>query len=165
MLDTYVWHFFDEPFHCAIPLSFRISDGVEIGISKYTLLMLFAFAVVAAIYIPLAKKIQTGDAPTGTWWNLFEAVLTFLRNEIAKPYIGKDADRYVPFVWTIFLFVLFCNLFGMVPFMGSPTASFTVTFVLAMFVFVFIHIKSIQQFGLKGALKVVRAGSRFADRD
>jgi F-type H+-transporting ATPase subunit a len=153
VLDTYVWHFFDEPFHCAIPLPFGKFHGVEFGISKYSVLMLFAFAVVAAIYIPLAKKIQVGDAPTGTWWNLFEAVLTFLRDDIAKPYIGKDADRYVPFIWTIFLFVLFCNLFGMVPFLGSPTASFTVTFVLAMFVFAFIHIKSIQQFGLAAHLK------------
>ena len=45
--------------------------------------------------------------------------------------IGKDADRYVPYLWTTFLFVLTCNLLGMFPFMGSPTASFAMTSVLA----------------------------------
>ena len=44
--------------------------------------------------------------------------------------------------------MLFCNLLGMLPFMGSPTASFTVTSVLAITVFVFIHFSSIKRFGL-----------------
>lgn len=140
VLDTYVWHFV-ETYHLEIPL--------PPFMSKYSILMILAAALVCWIYIPLAKKIRAGEAPTGTFWNLFEGILTFIRDNVAKPYIGKDADQYVPFIWTMFLFVLFCNLFGMVPFLGSPTASFTVTFVLAMFVFVFIHISSIWQFGFK----------------
>ncbi len=50
------------------------------------------------------------------------------------------------------MFVLFCNLFGMVPFLGSPTASFTVTLVLAACVFAFIHGMSIAKFGVKAHL-------------
>ena len=98
--------------------------------------MALAAALILLIYLPLAKKIQTGAAPTGRFWNLFEAILTFIRDEIAKPYIGKEADRYVPYLWTVFLFVLTCNLLGMMPFMGSPTASFAVTSVLAISVFI-----------------------------
>src|SRR5260370_12930923 len=110
--------------------------------------MLLGGGLILCIYIPLAKKIQTGAAPTGRFWNLFEAILTFIRDNVARPYIGKDADQYVHYLWTAFLFILFCNLLGMIPFMGSPTASFTVTSVLAACVFVFIHYNSIRKFGL-----------------
>jgi F-type H+-transporting ATPase subunit a len=149
VMDAYDWHLVGT-LHVPL-LSFKIGD-TRVGISKYSILMLMAFGLIAWIYISLAKKIKTGEAPTGIFWNLFESILTFVRDNIAKPYIGKDADKYVHFLWTIFLFVLFCNLFGMIPFLGSPTASFTVTFVLAMFVFGFIHVESIRRYGLKAHL-------------
>src|SRR5262249_25412263 len=76
----------------------------------------------------------------------------FIRDEIAKPYIGKEADRYVPYLWTVFLFVLTCNLLGMFPFLGSPTASFATTSVLAFFSYVFINGASIARFGFKAHL-------------
>jgi F-type H+-transporting ATPase subunit a len=152
VLDTYVWDIFHELGWRVPLLSFKIGN-TEFGISKYTILMAVAAGLILWIYLPLAKKIQTGAAPTGTFWNLFEFVLTFIRDEVAKPYIGKDADKYVHYLWTAFLFVLFCNLLGMLPFLGSPTASFTVTSVLALSVFVFIHFNSIATFGLWNHLK------------
>ena len=153
VFDSLDWHLI-ESLHWEIPLpgvrSFNEPDGF--GITKYTLLMALAGGLICAIYIPLAEKIKKGEAPTGSWWNLFEAVLTFIRNDIAKPYIGADADRYVPYLWTIFLFVLTCNLLGMVPFLGSPTASFATTMVLALGSYLLINAASITRFGLKAHL-------------
>ncbi|MBA4065255.1 MAG: ATP synthase F0 subunit A [Isosphaera sp.] len=63
------------------------------------------------------------------------------------------ADRYVPFLWTLFLFILTCNLFGMVPFLGSPTAELSVTLVLAALVFLVIHFGSIAKNGFGGWVK------------
>ena len=145
VLDAYDWHLIDEYLHLHVPLP----NIGGYGLSKYSILMFLAAGLILWIYLPLAKKIQTGAAPTGLFWNLFEAILTFIRDTIAKPYIGKEADKYVHYLWTIFLFVLFCNLFGMIPFLGSPTASFTVTSVLAISVFIFIHGMSIMKFGVK----------------
>ncbi len=146
VLDTYVWHIFEEGLHLQIPLG---KIGNFEFLSKYSILMFLAGGLILWIYLPLAKKIQTGAAPVGVCWNLFEAILTFIRDNIAKPYIGADADKYVHYLWTVFLFVLTCNLLGMMPFMGSPTASFTVTSVLALSVFVFIHASSIMKYGVK----------------
>ena len=152
VLDTFHWHFLEEYLHVSVPLvSFHIGSQ-EFGLSKYSILMFLAAGIIAWIYIPLAKKIQTGEAPTGRLWNLFEALLTFIRDNVAKPYIGKDADQYVHYLWTVFLFVLVCNLLGMIPFMGSPTASFTVTSVLAASVFIFIHVNSMMKYGWKNHL-------------
>ena len=58
------------------------------------------------------------------------------------------ADRFVPFLWTLFLFILVCNLLGMVPFLGSPTAEISVTLVLAVIVFLLIHITAVMRLGI-----------------
>src|SRR5262249_11239175 len=130
VLDTNEWEFF-ENLHIGIHLPF--------GLTKFKILLLLAALLMLAIFVPLAKRARDGSPPRGVFWNLFETLLTFIRDQVAKPAIGHDADRYVPFLWTLFLFVLFCNLLGMFPFMGSPTASISVTGGLAVVAFLAIH--------------------------
>lgn len=60
------------------------------------------------------------------------------------------ADRFVPFLWTLFLFILACNLLGMIPFLGSPTGELSVTLVLAAFVFFVINVSAIRKLGPVG---------------
>ena len=60
----------------------------------------------------------------------------FIRDEVARPAIGHhDADKFLPYLWTIFFFVLTCNLLGMLPWLGSPTGAFGVTGTLALMTF------------------------------
>lgn len=137
------WHISDY-FHLSLPLP----KIFGFQITKYMILELIAAALVLAIYIPLARRLQNGEAPRGWWQNTFEVLLTFIRDEVAKPSIGEhDADRYVPFLWTIFLFILFSNLLGILPFAGSPTASIYVTGALAVCVFFAIHGSAIVKMG------------------
>lgn len=143
VMDSRVWHFF-ESLHWEISLPWPFT--------KYSILMLVAAGLILWIYIPLAKKIQTGEPPRGRFWNAFEFLLTFIRDHVAKPSIPGDYDRYVPYLWTVFLFILTCNLLGMIPFLGSPTASFAVTSVLALGSFMFIHLNSILRVGVKNHL-------------
>lgn len=141
VMDTDHWevfNFLEWRFHLPYPLT------------KFHILMVVAAAIVCLIYIPLARRIQDGGPPRGAWWNLVESLLTFVRDNIAKPYIPHHTDHYVPFLWTIFLFVLVCNLLGMIPFLGSPTASFAMTGTLALIVFGFIHFSGIHENGIKG---------------
>src|SRR3982074_1826339 len=127
VMDTDVWHVFDW---LSFPLPF--------GLTKYKVLMLLAALLIMAIFLPLAAKVRSGAPPRGRWWNFWESFLTFVRDYVARPNIGHDADRYVPFLWSLFLFILVCNLFGMIPFMGSPTADIAVTVALAGVTFCFI---------------------------
>ncbi len=62
------------------------------------------------------------------------------------------ADRYVPLLWTIFMFILGCNLFGMLPWMGSPTGSWSVTLAMALTTFAAVVIAGVSQFGPVGFL-------------
>jgi F-type H+-transporting ATPase subunit a len=101
------------------------------------ILELVAFAVLLLIFARLSKKMRSGLAPRGRFWNLFESILVFLRDEVAKPAIGEhDGDKFLPLLWTLFFFILTCNLLGLVPWAGSPTASFAVTLSLAAVTFI-----------------------------
>ena len=65
-----------------------------------------------------------------------------------RPTLGeKYTDRYVPFFWTLFLFILFNNLLGLIPFCGSATGNIFVTAGLALCVFFAIHGSAIQKIG------------------
>jgi F-type H+-transporting ATPase subunit a len=121
--------------------------GHHFQLTKFMLLELVAAALILAIFLPIARQARAGGLPRGRWWNAFETLLTFIRNEVARPTIGHDADKYVPYLWTLFLFILFCNLLGLVPFMGSPTASIWVTGGLAVCSFVMFHGAAIAKMG------------------
>jgi len=118
-----------------------------IGLSKFMLLEVIAALLVAAFYIPLGQRVQSGEVVSGWRHHAREVVLTFIRDEIAKPAIGHDADKYVPFLWTMFLFILFNNLLGLIPFCGSATGNIYVTAGLALCVFGAIHGSAIQKLG------------------
>ena len=56
----------------------------------------------------------------GWFMNMFEAMILFIRDEVARPAIGgHGADRFLPYLWTVFFFVLFNNLLGIIP-GGAP---------------------------------------------
>jgi F-type H+-transporting ATPase subunit a len=140
VMDSDEFHLFDSfpPHHIPLPWPF----------TKFMVLEVIAAAAIAAIYIPLASRLRTGRPPQGGWDNAFEVLLTFIRNEVARPAIGDhDADRFVPFLWTLFLFILFNNLLGLAPFGASATASICVTGALALVVFFAIHGSAIAKMG------------------
>jgi F-type H+-transporting ATPase subunit a len=145
VMDTQHWHFFES-----LGLDFHL----PFGLTKFMVLEVVAAGLMVAIFVPLARRAQTGEPPRGWFWNAFESMLTFIRDQVAKPCIGEhDADRYVPFLWTMFLFILFCNLLGMIPYLGSPTASISVTAALALCAFLVIHGSAVAKMGPASYLK------------
>jgi F-type H+-transporting ATPase subunit a len=123
-------------------------------ITRFMVVEVMIALLILAIYVPLARRAQNGAAPRGYFWNTFEVLLTFIRDKVAKPNIGAhDADRFVPFLWTIFLFILFLNIIGLFPFFGSPTASIAVTGVLAVITFFVIHGSAVAKLGFGNYVK------------
>jgi F-type H+-transporting ATPase subunit a len=145
------WEVFDSLFGAPVVLelpSFNLF-GYHFQVTKYMVLELIAALLILLIFLPIARRARGGGVPRGTFWNCFESILTFLRDEVAKPNLGSPhADKFVPFLWTVFLFILFCNLLGMFPWLGSPTASIAVTAALATISFVLMHAVPIAMHGL-----------------
>ncbi len=105
-------------------------------ITKFMVLELGAAILMVLIFVPLSRRLASGNPPKGRFWNMFEAIVVFIRDGVVRPAIGRhDADRFLALILTLFFFILFCNLMGLVPSLGSPTASFSVTAPLALVTF------------------------------
>lgn len=122
-------------------------------ISRFMIVELLVAIVVAGVFIWLAKQQRESSLPVGRRFNLLEAFVGYVRDEVVRPAIsGKEADRFVPFLLTAFFFVLASNLIGMVPGLAGVTSAIEVTFVLALFTFGVGLTAGIQHFGPGGFL-------------
>jgi len=148
--------------HDLIPLG-------PVAITNQMLMALVAAVLMLLIFPRLFRRPEPG-APTGSK-NFFEAILEFLRVEVFRPALKEHTDRFVPFLWTLFFFILFANLLGQLPIAeffiflkglfshghyvsehsplthlgGTATGSLTTTGALAVCAFVFIHLNGIGQ--------------------
>ncbi len=114
----------------------NIFQPLDLKLTKFMILEVAVAIAICVFFVLLAKGLKGGAIARGRFRNLLEVFLLYIRDEVARPCIGKsDADRFVPFLWTLFLFVLGCNLIGMVPWMGSPTGALAVTGALAFATF------------------------------
>jgi F-type H+-transporting ATPase subunit a len=115
----------------------RIPLGAfDFQITRFMVMELVAALLIAAVLIPLARHIARYPVTRGGFLNAFEAIVLYLRDGIARPAIGgHGADEFVPYLGTVFFFVLFNNLLGMIPGGASPTGNINVTFVLAIMTF------------------------------
>jgi len=113
---------------------------LDLSITKSVLGMLLIMAAMSFLFIKAAnryKKTNNG-APKGAQ-SLLEPLILFVRDEIAVPSIGeKSADKFTPFLLTVFFFIWMCNMLGLIPFIGgfNITGTLAITAVLATFVFI-----------------------------
>jgi F-type H+-transporting ATPase subunit a len=144
--DTHGFHF---PWgHVELP------KVLGVQLTKYMVLELIAAVLMILVFTALARRYRSGGAPRGLFWNFFEVLIVFIRDEVARPSIGKhDADRFLPFLWNMFFFILFCNLLGILPWAGSPTGSLAVTAALAIISFAVVVGTGVSKFGGLGYLK------------
>ena len=137
-----IHHLVDSPTVFGLDLS-------RIGITKHVIFMWIAAAILIVLLSTAAR--QKGLVPRG-FRNFLEPILLFLRDEVAVPNLHDKADRYLPFLWTVFFFILSCNLLGLVPGGATATGNLSVTAGLALISFVLIHFVGIRENGLLGYL-------------
>lgn len=85
------------------------------GISKHVLALFMVGGLLLLTFIPFGRAIRRDVAPKGAFVNLFEALLLFIRDEVVRPLLGEEGDKYLPVVWTFFFFILYCNMLGLFP--------------------------------------------------
>ncbi|MEM9252922.1 MAG: F0F1 ATP synthase subunit A [Planctomycetota bacterium] len=94
----------------------------ELGPVHFTNHMMMSFVAVVVLLVSafaykrkLEQASAKGDIVTGRLAQTFEVLLMFVREEVARPNLGKLTDKYVPYLWTIFTFILFANVLGLIP--------------------------------------------------
>ncbi len=140
--------------HTGNALVDRTIQPLDLKLTKFMVLEVVAAVIICGLFIWVAQRMHGGQRPRGRLWNMLEAMLLFLRDQVARPCIGRhDADRFVPLLWTLFFFVLGCNLLGMVPWLGSPTGALAVTGALALVTFVTVLVAGMARLGPWGFWK------------
>lgn len=108
-----------EGFQKPADLGVLTPNGVVTLLSDQILMMILA-GLLLALFVPRLVRRRAGDdaigrlVPTG-FGNFFETVCQYLRKEVAEPVLGPHTDRFIPYVWSAFFFVLTVNLLGLLP--------------------------------------------------
>jgi F0F1-type ATP synthase membrane subunit a len=120
-------------------------------------LMALVAGLLMLLIFPKLFATPDASAPGGAK-NFFESILEYLRIEVFRPALKEHTDQFVPFLWTVFFFILFCNVLGCIPFTdffnlitlghvkhlgGTATGSINTTATLALCAFFFIHFHGI----------------------
>lgn len=120
-----------------------ITSFYDFSITKNVATMIIVFVLLAWLFLSVAKKYQErkGMAPVGAQ-SFVETMFVFIQDEVAKPFLGHQWEKFLPFLMALFFFILGLNLFGQVPFLGGSnvTGNLAVTAVLAIITFVVVNI-------------------------
>ena len=118
------------------------------GVTQYVIWLAIAFAVVLAVILLSAKKIKM--VPTNKFVNTIEYGYEFVNKNIAEDVIGHGFKEHVPFLATMFFFILVANVLGLVPGFKTSTGSISCTWALAAISFIYFNYYGLKTFGLLG---------------
>jgi len=117
-----------------------VRPALDLSITKNVFAMLVSIAIILGVFLSVAKayKRRVNKAPSGlqSW---MEPVILFVRDDIARPAIGHKYERYMPYLLTVFFFILVNNLMGLIPFFpfgANVTGNIAITMVLAALTFI-----------------------------
>ena len=137
--------------------------GQSFYFTNHVLMLLLSAGLMLAIFPTMARRMKTKPVPTG-FRNFFESLLVFLQRDTFEPMLGKWAATFTPYLWTAFFFILFADLFGMLPvdeliqlfnsafgthipeFWGGATGDLSVTATLAVCTFFTVHVSGLAEF-------------------
>jgi F-type H+-transporting ATPase subunit a len=107
-------------------------DVLDLSITKNVFFLFINALILILIFLAVARgyKKNVGKAPSGVQ-SFFEPIIIYVRDEIVKPNIGPKYEKYLPYLLTLFFFVWFGNLLGLLPASANLTGNIAVTLVLA----------------------------------
>jgi F-type H+-transporting ATPase subunit a len=122
----------------------------DFGPTKHVVWMFIAAILTALVMLTAARAHARSSRAIGRPRGFaagLEAVMIYLRNNVYMPVLGHAGERYIPFVMTLFFFILFCNLLGLVPYGSTATGNISVTATLAIVTFVVVEVAGMRALG------------------
>ena len=131
---------------------------IDMSPTKHTVFLWIATLLTILTVWVAARKFsredQAGEAPKG-FLNFFETFYLYLRDEVALANIGHGGERFVPYVVTLFFFILYANLLGLVPYGATATSNIMVTAALAIISLVIVEAAGFTALGPRGYLSTI----------
>lgn len=118
--------------------------GHDVSFTNSALWMVLAVIAIVAFLLPASRKRALVPSRLQS---AAEMLVEFVGNTVSES-AGKEGMKYFPIVFTLFVFVLTCNLLGMIPYSFTVTSHIIVTFALASFVFVGVTLIAIFKHGI-----------------
>jgi F-type H+-transporting ATPase subunit a len=116
---------------------------LDFSITKNVCTLILSVILLLAVFLKVANgyKIRNGKSPKGlqSW---FEPIIMFVRDDIAKPNLGHKYERFMPYLLTVFFFIWFNNMLGLIPFLpggANLTGNISITVVLATITFLLVN--------------------------
>ena len=132
--------------------------NLDVAPTKHVVFMILAaFLVFVTLWYggrQVAKRHREGRGPRG-FGAAVEALVLFVRNDVAMANIGHGGEKFSPYILTLFFFILYCNLLGLLPWGAAATGNLAVTGALALTAFLTIEISGFVALGPKGYLKTI----------
>jgi F-type H+-transporting ATPase subunit a len=119
---------------------------INFSVTKHVGMMWLVGLIVAFLAWRALRRVKD-PVPSGMR-NVFEVIIVFIRDEVARKSIGPGADRFVPYLLSTFFFILTCNLLGLIPGMATATGNISVTAALALIAFVVIQAAGLREYGV-----------------
>jgi F-type H+-transporting ATPase subunit a len=126
--------------------------GYDISITKHVVFMWISALLLLLIFALVRRSYKRSIVPKGGT-NLIEMLVVFVRDDIAKQNIGKGYEKFLPYLLTVFFFILTGNFLGLVPYSATFTSNISVTATLAIASFVVIQAGGVMQNGFFKYLK------------
>jgi F-type H+-transporting ATPase subunit a len=136
----------------SIPLPHLSLFGLDISITKHVVFMWLVVILLIIAFKIAANSYKKSRVPHG-FANFIEVLIVFVRDEIAMPTIGKGYEKFLPYLLTVFFFILFSNFVGLVPNGSTVTSNISVTTTLAILSFIVIQAGGIMKNGVLGYFK------------
>jgi F-type H+-transporting ATPase subunit a len=133
---------------------------IDFSITKHVAAMMLVATLVAVMMILAARGARreqasgAGRGPKGAA-NVVEAAVLFVRDEVALRNIGHGGERYVPYIVTVFFFILFSNLLGLIPWGATSTGNISVTAALAVMTLGMVEYAGMRELGFKGYMRTI----------
>ncbi len=132
--------------------------GINVSPTKHVVFMILAAIIVFVTMSyggrQVARRHREGKAPSG-FGGAVEALVLFVRNDVAIANIGHGGEKFAPLILTLFFFILVCNLLGLLPWGATATGNVAVTGGLALIAFLVIEGSGMVALGPKGYLKTI----------
>jgi len=116
---------------------------LDFSITKNVCTLFLSVVLLLAVFLKVANgyKVRNGKSPKGlqSW---FEPIIMFVRDDIAKPNLGHKYERFMPYLLTVFFFIWFNNMLGLIPFLpggANLTGNISITVVLATITFLLVN--------------------------
>lgn len=116
------------------------TDGktfIDFSLTKNVVQLMISMVIMLVLFIGMTrnyKKYGT-KAPRGMQ-SALEVIVVFIRDEVAKPMLGKRADKFLPYLLTLFFFIWINNMLGLIPGSANVTGNIAITATLALFTFI-----------------------------